>query len=432
MLIRSLTPLLLVLAFQVSAAIPESHRTTIDQITGAKGTYVADEDVHRVTFPRNDVEVAVEGRRMHPFLGLTSWAAFTPGAHDDLMVMGDLVLFEDEVNPVMSVALDNALEVTALHNHFFFDSPRVMFMHIGGTGNPDKLATAVRRTLDKVKEIRSANPQPTTRFAGPNVSTSNSITPSPIDVVLGVKGQSNAGMYKATIGRKAEMHGKSVGNQMGVNTWAAFAGTDDAAFVDGDFAMLESEVQPVLKALRKAGINIVAIHNHMTHEKPQYIFLHYWGKGSAAALAKGLRSALDTQQPTQTASVVFVCEHGAAKSVIAAAYFNKLASERGLGLRAIARGTAPDPQFNSATTAGLQADGFAPLAGQPESLKSSEITSALLVVTLGAKLPDNMKSAKQMEWNDTPSVSADYLAARDYIRAQVEEMVNTISINSVK
>jgi hypothetical protein len=102
-------------------------------------------------------------------------------------------------------------------------------------------------------------------------------------------------MYKAVIGRQAKMHGKAVGNQMGVNTWAAFAGTDDAAFVDGDFAMLKSEVQPVLKTLRKAGINIVAIHNHMTHEEPQFIFLHYWGKGRAIDLAKGLKSALDTQ-----------------------------------------------------------------------------------------------------------------------------------------
>jgi hypothetical protein len=102
-------------------------------------------------------------------------------------------------------------------------------------------------------------------------------------------------MYKVAIGRQATMHGKKVGNQMGVNTWAAFAGTDEAAFADGDFAMLESELQAVLKALRKAGINIVAIHNHMTEEEPQYVFLHYWGKGPAAALARGLKSALDTQ-----------------------------------------------------------------------------------------------------------------------------------------
>ena len=117
-------------------------------MTGAKGAYTADEDVYRVTFPRADVKVTVEGRPMHPFMGLTSWAAFTPDAHGGLMVMGDLVLFEDEVNAVMSAALESGLEVTALHNHFFFESPRVMFMHIGGMGTAEKLAAAVRGALD--------------------------------------------------------------------------------------------------------------------------------------------------------------------------------------------------------------------------------------------------------------------------------------------
>jgi hypothetical protein len=277
------------------AAIPEAQRARIDQLTGAKGSYTAEEDVYRVAFPRADVRVAVEGRVMHPFMGLTSWAAFTPHSETELMVMGDLVLFEDEVNPVMSAALDNGLEVTALHNHFFFDSPRVMFMHIGGSGTAERLASAVGRAMDKVKEVRKASPQPAAKFSGPTIPENNSITASAIDGILGVKGQVNAGMYKAAIGRKATMHGKNVGNQMGVNTWAAFAGTDQSAFVDGDFAMLESELQPVLKALRKAGINIVAIHNHMTNEEPQYMFLHYWGKGEAVTLARGLKSALDTQ-----------------------------------------------------------------------------------------------------------------------------------------
>lgn len=289
-------PLLYALFLPLQAAVPEAQRSKIDELTSVKGTYTADEDVYRVNFPRTDVKIAVEGRGMHPFLGLTSWAAFTPDAHGALMVMGDLVLFEDEVNPVMSAALDNGLEVTALHNHFFFDSPRVMFMHIGGSGSADKLAAAVRRAMDKVKEIRSANAQPGSKFSGPGVPETNSITAAPLDGVLGVKGQVNSGMYKAAFGRKAAMHGKTVGNQMGVNTWAAFAGTDDTAFVDGDFAMLKDEVQPVLKALRKAGVNIVAIHNHMTHEEPQYVFLHYWGKGRALELAKGLKSALDTQK----------------------------------------------------------------------------------------------------------------------------------------
>ncbi len=212
------------------------------------------------------------------------------------MVMGDHALFEDEVNPVMSAALDNGLEVTALHNHFFFESPRVMFMHIGGNGSAGKLAGAVRAAMDKVKEIRSASSQPAARFPGAPVPEASSIAAETIDGILGVKGQSNDGMYKAVIGRSATMHGKNVGNQMGVNTWAAFAGSDEHSFVDGDFAMLKSELQGVLSALRKAGINIVAIHNHMTHEAPQYLFLHYWGKGPAAELARALKSALDTQK----------------------------------------------------------------------------------------------------------------------------------------
>jgi hypothetical protein len=289
------TGLCLLLALPVAGAISEEQRSQIDKATGASGSYNAAEDVYRVTFPRTDVKVTVEGRSMHPFLGLTSWAAFTPHNATELMVMGDLVLFEDEVNPAMSAALDNGLDVTALHNHFFFDSPRVMFMHIGGSGTAERLATAVGRAMEKVREIRNANPQTARAFPGPAVPETNSITASVIDGILGVKGDVNAGMYKVAIGRSAAMHGKTVGNLMGVNTWAAFAGTDGAAFVDGDFAMLESEVQPVLKALRKAGINIVAIHNHMTHEQPRYVFLHYWGKGQVAALARGLKSALDTQ-----------------------------------------------------------------------------------------------------------------------------------------
>lgn len=281
-------------SFCLSGAVLQTRRATIDQATGVNGVYTEAEDVYRVSFPRTDVKVTVEGREMHPFMGLTSWAAFTTHAGAELMVMGDLVLLEDEVNPVMSAALDAGLEVTALHNHFFYEYPRVMFMHIGGVGQAGKLAGAVRKALDRVKEVRAAGP-PATRFPGGATPVANSISAGVIDGILGVKGQVNSGMYKVAIGRPATMHGRKVGNQMGVNTWAAFAGSDEAAFVDGDFAMLKGELQGVLRALRGAGINIVAIHHHMTHEEPQYVFLHYWGKGKAAELARGLRAALDTQ-----------------------------------------------------------------------------------------------------------------------------------------
>jgi len=277
------------------ASLTEAQRAAIDQAAGAKGVYTPAEDTHKVTFPRTDIKVTVEGRLMPPFLGLSSWAAFTPGGHGGLMVMGDVVLLEDEVNPAMSAALDAGLEVTALHNHFFYESPRVMYMHIGGSGAAGQLAPAVKKLLDAVKSVRAAAPAPANRFAGAPVPEASAISAAAIDAILGVKGESSNGMYKATIGRAATMHGAKVGKQMGVNTWAAFAGADDNALVDGDVAMTKEELQGVLKALRKAGINIVAIHNHMTNEEPQYVFLHYWGKGPAATLAKGLKSALDTQ-----------------------------------------------------------------------------------------------------------------------------------------
>jgi hypothetical protein len=200
------------------------------------------------------------------------------------------------VNPVMSVALDNGLSVTALHNHFFYDEPKVYFMHISGEGSVEQLAPAVRKVWDKVKEIRAANPQPATTFGGASHPATNSITGKTIEVILGVKGQANNGMFKVVIGRKTKLPcGCEVGKDMGVNTWAAFAGTDDNALVDGDFAVEENELQPVLKSLRHAGVNMVAIHSHMTQENPRILFLHYWARGRAADLARSLKAALDKQ-----------------------------------------------------------------------------------------------------------------------------------------
>ena len=267
----------------------------IEKITGLKGVWSAAEGVFKVTVPRNDVKIVVDGWTMPPFMGLGTWAAFTQSKMGGAMVMGDTVLFQDEVSPVMSVALDNDLAVTALHNHFFYDEPKVYFMHIGGEGSADKLAAAVRKVWDKIKEIRSANSQPTTTFGSTPLPAASSITGKTIEDVLGVKGQANNGMFKVVIGHTAKMMDTEVGKEMGANTWAAFAGADDNAVVDGDFAVLEDELQPVLKSLRHDGINIVAIHSHMTHENPRILFLHYWGRGKAADLAKALKTALATQ-----------------------------------------------------------------------------------------------------------------------------------------
>jgi len=267
-----------------AAAAKRVDSARIEQITGLKGQWIEKEGVFKVQVPRSDLTVTAAGAKLTPPLGLTAWAAFTTaGAH--AVVMGDIVLTEDQVTPAMDAALQNGLEVTALHNHFFWESPRVMFMHIGGMGDEEKLAQGVAKVFATLKQ---PGPTPVTDVDPAN----SSLDPKRIDAVLGRTGEMNKGVYKVTIGREVKMGGHPMGNAMGVNTWAAFAGTDDRAIVDGDFAMLEGELQDVLKALRAGGINVVAIHQHMTHEQPRMLFLHYWGVGRTEDLARALASAL--------------------------------------------------------------------------------------------------------------------------------------------
>jgi hypothetical protein len=272
----------------VSAAGLDTAR--IDQLTELKGKLNEKEGVYKVTFPRNDIKVVVDGWTMPPFMGLGTWAAFTP-TKDGAMVMGDTVLFEDEVNAAMSAALDNGLNVTALHNHFFFDHPKVYFMHIEGGGAVDKLASAVRKVYDAAKQIRAATPNPKDSFGAAPLPEKSSITVAPLNEIFGGQGESKEGMVKFTFGRPATMHGVKIDNTMGVNTWAAFAGSDDNAVVDGDFAVTEDELQPTVRSLLKEKINIVAIHQHMTHEQPRMMFFHYWGRGHAKDLAQAIKGA---------------------------------------------------------------------------------------------------------------------------------------------
>jgi hypothetical protein len=264
----------------------------IDQITGLKGKFNEKEGVYRVTFPRSDVKIAVDGWTMPPFMGLGTWAAFTPASNTEAMVMGDTVIFEDEVNPAMSAALENGLSVTALHNHFFFDRPKVYFMHIEGQGTVEELAGAVRKVYDKIKEIRAANPQPKDSFGATPLPEKSSISAEPLNKIFGMSSEANNGMVKFSIGHPATMHGVKIDNAMGVNTWMAFAGSDDNALVDGDFAVTEDQLQSALKAMRVGEINIVAIHSHMTHEQPRILFFHYWGRGQAKKLAEAIQGAL--------------------------------------------------------------------------------------------------------------------------------------------
>ena len=276
----------------LSAAEGKVDTAKIEQLTGVKGELNEKEGVFTIRVPRTDLQVTIAGVKMNPAMGLTSYAAFMK-AGANTMVMGDTTLLEDQVNPVMSVALDSGLEVTALHNHFFWASPKVMFMHIGGMGNEEKLASAVGKVFAKIKETSAGKGEIPKADIDPSKT---SLDPKKIENIMGVKGQLASGVYRITIGRTTKMHGHEVGNAMGINTWAAFAGADDKAVVDGDFVMLEEELQSVLKALRRAGINVVAIHNHMEMESPRMVFLHYWGIGSTSDLAKGLRVSLDAQK----------------------------------------------------------------------------------------------------------------------------------------
>jgi hypothetical protein len=256
---------------------------------GKQGDFKA--DVLKINIPRNDLKITVDGVATPTPFGFGGWLAMTKGDHGDVM-MGDLVLLEEEVNPVMSALLDNGLEVTALHNHFFFDDPRMFYMHVMGHGTPADLAKKAKPGLDLIGHVS------TTRSRTPGVAT---LQPGTIDTakiakIAGHTGEQTGQVYKITVGRddlKIHEMGATINARMGLNTWAAFVGTDQNAAVAGDIAMLEKEVTPVVKALRRNGLDVVAIHHHMTGTNPTIIFLHYWGKGPAEKLAGGFKAALD-------------------------------------------------------------------------------------------------------------------------------------------
>ena len=273
----------------------------IEQALGMKG--IAKNGEYKITIPQNDLHVIVDSFKIIPPMGLGSWAAFTD-APDGVMVMGDIVITETDLKYVQEEVIKQGLSVTAIHNHFVRDRPHVMYMHIGGMGSEEKLALSVKAILNKVKELRGGNPAD-----GNKNSVPNTLDTLALNTILGSTGEMSRGVYKHTIGRpdiELKDHGAAVGSFMGFNTWAAWQGTPERAAVAGDFAMLESEVDEVIKALVENGIEVVAVHNHMVHEEPRIFFLHYWGVGQAEKLAKGLKAALDQtgkSKPQASASI---------------------------------------------------------------------------------------------------------------------------------
>jgi hypothetical protein len=250
--------------------------------------------VVRIGWSRTDVAVQVDGALLPPAAGLGSWAAFRP-APGGAMVMGDTVVFQDEITPALDAALAGGLDVTALHNHFVFDDPPVYFMHIGGHGEPEALAASVKAMWDAVKAVRAAEPEPVKAFPG-DPPSAGTLDAAALSEILGHEAVRHGSVVKVTIAREGQAHGVAIGGSMGLTTWAAFSGSDARASVDGDFIMTADEVQPVLRALRGAGIHVVALHNHMLDDEPRFFFAHYWGKGAAVDLARGVRGALDAQQ----------------------------------------------------------------------------------------------------------------------------------------
>lgn len=272
-----------------SQDIPAEYQQVLTAL-GKQGDYKA--NVLKVNIPRNDLSVTVANVKTPTPFGFGGWVAMTKGTGGMDVMMGDLVLTQDEVNPVMSALLANGLEVTALHNHFFWEEPRVFYMHVHGHGTPADLARRVKPALDLIGKGAT---RPTTTPAAPAVTPSPTMDTAKLAQIVGTPGEQSGAVYKITIGRddlKLTEMGAPINARMGLNTWAAFVGTNDNAAVAGDVAMLATEVQPVLKALRKNGIDVVAIHHHMTGTQPMVYFLHYWGTGPADKLATGVKAAV--------------------------------------------------------------------------------------------------------------------------------------------
>lgn len=278
-------------------AVPADYQAVLTTL-GRQGDFK--DRVLKVNIPRGDLRVTIRQRPAPTPFGFGGWVAFTKGDGGMDVMMGDLVLTEDEVNPVMSAVLGQGLDVTALHNHFFWDTPRIYYMHVHGMGTAADLATKLKPAIaliDSAMAKAASSPPPVAPAAA-----AGALDTAALARIVGTPGEQNGAVYKITIGRPdidLREHGAAINARMGLNTWAAFTGSDADAMVAGDVAMRDAEVTPVLTALRGAGLEVVAIHHHMTGTAPGVIFLHYHGTGPAATLARGVRAALDRLGPAR-------------------------------------------------------------------------------------------------------------------------------------
>ncbi len=293
-LARSLVSALgVVLSTTAIADVPQKERDSIDQIIGIRGDYAANDGVYRVILPREAATIVRDYQTLSPNLGLNSWAAFKAAAHQEAIFTGQFLLLDDEVNSVLTKALDRGLEVIGLASATVFDGRHVQSLDVAGIGTFQNLAIAFRECLDEIQHVRRANLRP--KPARPEAHLLSSIDADPLDAILSTKGLVLGGVYKAAIGTRALLHGEEIGREMGMSTWISFSGTNDHAVTHGDIATHVDDLQRVLKALRAKRISIASIRNHTVGEHPQIVFVHFWAQGKAVELARAVRFVLDVQ-----------------------------------------------------------------------------------------------------------------------------------------
>jgi hypothetical protein len=266
----------------------------IEAALGKKGTYKEVEAVHTTALPRNDLKITIKGEAVPISFGFGGWVSLKKTLNGkSTILMSDTVLLQEEVNPLISAAQNNGLEIGAIHNHFFYEEPRVFYMHLHGMGTAEELARKFAATISRSKLLPANQPAQT---AGTSATGKEIFDLPALDTIVKNTGAVNGPTYKYTVGRD-DLTIMAMGAEMtpsiGLNSWASFAGSRDQAHIAGDIAMLEQEVNPVINTLRKHNLEVVALHHHMLGENPRIIFLHYYGRGPATTLAQGFRAALD-------------------------------------------------------------------------------------------------------------------------------------------
>jgi len=274
--------------------IPPATQRSMERIVGTPGSYAANESVFKIRIPRTDIALNLQGQRVTSALPIESWVAFSPEIRGGGLMMGELQLLEEEVNPVASAVLDAGLNITGLANAMIFDQPRLLTMNVSGIGPFDELATGIRKSLDAIAAVHASKTSPA-RSQFPKTSA---IDAGSIDTILSMKGTVTNGIYRAAIGQIGVLNNTPFGKEMGASTSVVFTGTNQDAMVQGEIVATADQLQRVLKALRARGLDLTSIRNHTIAEHPQLVFVRFIGSGAATDLAKAVRYALDVQVGT--------------------------------------------------------------------------------------------------------------------------------------